>query len=590
MYTKNDYEKFKRITNAHQILNMNFDDLVYVTLGYDFYDNILPPHTKMLNSVWYRGLDFPDCGETSLLNLINALIYEQANGTFNMDRLKQLGAVPTVINFYCTFKTPTALSIDEQKTHNEWAKVVSGLTGVKYGKAGLCDIEPGIDNMMNVIKNLLPGIDSFATFIAKLKELGIEIQLTSTAPLSHNTDNVVTLKVNTNRNQFDLVWQFQSGHFELKYPKKDEIDYAKTYCKALLKRAQLSKSDAYCLAHLGIAPAQLSFVPAFASSHAYMYLVSQYDNKQKIEAASHLVESTSGNKDRRFTQPYVLALSEKLSRNEFEIDKFLEAISSSNTDLEEIVTRAQKDSSGRASAIIRIIKNKKTNLYKWAGSHEILKVITGDDAVALAITILQQPKAPNETTAAFMKSLYSWIPNFSRANTENMPRLILALFDAPENSSNDRVQFANQLFELEIPENILTNVSNSYASTLLMTMLKHPMTEQQERSKLGQLLTKSAQSLLKKTDLTVQFIITLLLEEAHIKQPVFSHFQELLHKELLILSPDLHKKLTNVPNGPAIIGYLLQNPMSAALETSELGKSIIETIPSWMSGSYESAP
>ena len=55
---------------------------------------LLPPHTKMLNSVKYRGLEFPDCGETSLRNLINALIYDNDHGTFNIEKLKKLGAVP----------------------------------------------------------------------------------------------------------------------------------------------------------------------------------------------------------------------------------------------------------------------------------------------------------------------------------------------------------------------------------------------------------------------------------------------------------------------------------------------------------------
>ena len=41
-FTKNDYEKFKTLNNPQQILSMNLDELVYTTLGYNFYDNTAP--------------------------------------------------------------------------------------------------------------------------------------------------------------------------------------------------------------------------------------------------------------------------------------------------------------------------------------------------------------------------------------------------------------------------------------------------------------------------------------------------------------------------------------------------------------------
>ena len=268
MFTKNDYEKLRDLKDPQRILALTTDELVYVTLGYNLYDNKLPQHTKMLNSVKYQGLEFPDCGETSLRNLINALIYDPAHGTFNIDLLKKMDAIPSVINYYTRYQSPTALSLAEQESHDEWANVVSGLPDVKYGKNGICDIEPGIANMLCVIKNLFAGIASFEDLIKVLKEkLDVHVTLKSSQPLTCDFDNIVTLSVQKDWfTQFDLVWQFDKGHFELKYPDKKEISFATTYCDALEQRTHVSKPDAYCAAYLGLSPERLSNLPRLSYS------------------------------------------------------------------------------------------------------------------------------------------------------------------------------------------------------------------------------------------------------------------------------------------------------------------------------------
>lgn len=586
VFTKNDYERLKRTFSVHDILNLSFDELVYVTLGYNFYDNILPPHIKMLNSVKYRGLEFPDCGETSLRNLINALIYDNAHSNFNIDKLKKLGAIPTVINYYCRYQSPTVLSIAEQESHDEWAKVVSSLPNVKYGEEGICDIEPGIANMLCVVNNLFPGITSLEDLIKKLDDkLSLCVKLKSSQPLTCDTDNVVTLTIRKNWDCcFDLVWQFDEGHFELKYPDKIEISFAKSYCDALAQRACVSKSDAYCMAHLRMAPEKLSFLPCLSSSHTYMFMCPQYANKEKIEAATHLIGQITSKKDRQFVDPYLLAINEKISRTGAVIDKLLEAVSKNNS-LDEILIRAQKDSAGRSIAIERVIKDKKVNLYKWASSKEILKTITGSDAVELAMTILKQQKATNEQTEAFMKALYSWKANILGADQEDLQGLIFALFDWPENYDSNCSQFASQFFDLELPENFFEKIPHKTEFNLIVNLIKHPMTQKQEQTPLGKFLTLWAINVLKKNSPCLNVITALLLERAHLLNATFTNFYVSIEQELTKISPDIPKDViflrdnNNATEIDLFLFYILQNPMLESQRASKLGQAVIQAIP-----------
>ena len=583
-YIRSDYEKLKKETDQQRILALSFDDLVFVTLGFNFYDNALPPPIPMLNSVFYRGLEFPDCGETSLLNLITALIYE--NRTFNIQLLKKLGAIPALIDFFCRYQSPAAISLKEQEVHNEWAKVVSALPNVKYGKEGVCDIDAGITNMLQVINNLFPGINSFKALIDRLMSVGITVEITSTDPFegpnAKDIENTITLSIEKrNLEPFKLEWRFKAEHFALKFPKPKAISFAELYTDAIAQRTPLLKSDIYCMAYFGMSPKQLSWQPGFTSCQAYLYLFPQYNNKQKVKVASHIAGQIANKKDLLFARHYLRAINEKISRNGAVIDKFLEAINKKNGSLEQELCRLQNDSEGCVVAIERIIENKKTELYKWACSHETLKTIVGNDAAELATTILEQPQTSDPQTEEFMQKLYASKPNLAGADQDELLDLLLALFNVPANSPPERAQFASQFFDLEFPPAVFEKISNNYALKLIIGLLRYPLSSEQENTKIVKLLLQSIPTLIKNLTNWEQVVLTLYVTESTPAElNNINHFlQPTLHEA--VMSYDIFKdSIEKMGNRDyyELIKFLLEQPLSSQQEKSQFARLVISKL------------
>lgn len=515
IFTKEEYMKFKTMNPDA----LNFDQLVYVALGYNLFENILPPHVKMLNTVWYRNLNFPDCGETSLRNLINALVYNP-DGMFDQNSLTKLGAVKSVIEYYKKYNSPSALSLDEAASHNDWAVVVSNLPGVTYSNQQVCDIDEGITNMFKVLTNLFPDITSFKALAEKVnKELNIKIDITSTGPIEgpsiKEIDNDVSITITKNEYKpFTLVWQFQKGHFELKFPHVAVSPFANTYSLFFKDLHNPTKSQVYLNLYLKSenSTQNLSF---FKNAYSRLYFMPLFTNKQKIEAATYITQELKtsqivelGRSGHKFFMDFIIKLNEKLSRNADVVGKFIKAIANVDQGVENDLIKSQKDSAGLLSSAETIIKNKKTELYDWLAKSGSLTKIVGNDAVELIDLILTMEDGQDVAAEKLSKKLYDWKPNLQNIDSDEILDIITAIFGGPHNPPAARQKFVDTILKSVNTELKLETITSDYASELLVDMSRVPLTSDQEKTVLGaKIISQLVPNLIRKLDTWAKILI-----------------------------------------------------------------------------------
>ena len=179
---------------------------------------------------------YPDCGETSLRNFFNIVLYDQKNGVFDPTHLRSLPSShpelkihPNLIQFYKDHPDPVGAV--NQESRDQWSEqVVSMHGGVNYLKgkkdAPSCEINAGMDNMMNVIDRLLfhnsgPQLGSIAGRSEKLDLLckllsrkGFDLEWKYKGDPKALPDKDVTLHFSIN-GMPSFSWTFNSGHFNV---------------------------------------------------------------------------------------------------------------------------------------------------------------------------------------------------------------------------------------------------------------------------------------------------------------------------------------------------------------------------------------
>jgi ankyrin repeat protein len=189
-YTLEDYESWKddfqyQEPTAEQIEELEEDPEFSSFLAHSYYfnDRILPPllsysqaaHKSLGKAQNGRKYDlYPDCGETSLRNFFNFILYDEPNKTFDPEILKSISErhqldidsrvgkkdnskKKGLIGFY--ERNSGLDSITSIQARDDWSRrVVSGLPHVNYLKpqgAPVCEINAGVNNMLSVIEGLL---------------------------------------------------------------------------------------------------------------------------------------------------------------------------------------------------------------------------------------------------------------------------------------------------------------------------------------------------------------------------------------------------------------------------------------------------
>jgi len=197
-YTKTQYLNWKSHFQEGQPTQPQISELesnlelaaFYTSIYQDEEKNILPPLAGYATAA-HESLGassdpkrkyqtYPDCGETSLRNFFNILLYNKAEGIFDVTVLEKTayenhlhvysgarhGSERGLLAFYQNKaqnqKNISPSHVEDDEVRDRWSmQVASQLTGVKYLKphssfgAAQCEINAGIENMQRVIGTLL---------------------------------------------------------------------------------------------------------------------------------------------------------------------------------------------------------------------------------------------------------------------------------------------------------------------------------------------------------------------------------------------------------------------------------------------------
>jgi hypothetical protein len=185
---------------------------------------------------------YPDCGETSVRNFFNIVLYDPSQGKFKPSILEQykkrnpvLHFHPGLTLFYNTHTDPAA-SVGPS-ARDDWSEnVVSKHEGVDYLKpreAPKCEVNAGVDNVMKLVDRLLYQSNNSGGPIFKASNRAAKIdqlckslsregfQLEWELVGSHDKSKLnernteVELKFNINGKP-SFIWEFWPGHFVVK--------------------------------------------------------------------------------------------------------------------------------------------------------------------------------------------------------------------------------------------------------------------------------------------------------------------------------------------------------------------------------------
>ena len=169
-----------------------------------------------------------DCVETSIKNFIKVLIFNQSTNTFDLEKLKSLGAKvdSDIFIFFKKFNKDSDHSSNSEADFNgeildvrkSWARIMNGIPNVTYNR-GMYEIKPGksIDGLKNNIEAVLEDLFETKTFrdleekvpglkITKITDVDIKVEYDGNLYqwISAQNDEHMDFKLLISKNNFNI--------------------------------------------------------------------------------------------------------------------------------------------------------------------------------------------------------------------------------------------------------------------------------------------------------------------------------------------------------------------------------------------------
>jgi len=415
-FEKPQYEALK-VAPPKAIKNQiiyDLEDLAITVFGMNLYDQTLPNAVNMVWNANYLGTEFPDCGETSLLNLFIAILYNATTNNWNLDILRAIGAIPSITEFFTKYNP---ITINLKAAHDDWANIVSGLPGVIYSRNN-CDIYPGIPNMLKVISNLIPGVSNFDDLKMRLKTAAIEIEFRPEFNITDKPDdNTINIEIKKPETEnFTLIWKFYPGHFDMFFPSWESISHFEQYRKTLKEISEpnnYEKNKKTIFLSLYQTPltdiTALNLGQKFESS--YFYTQNLKTNDAKLNYISEIIKTNLNWNPTiisSFKTKLIRSIYNTLPRNDHHtVETFFKLIATSNLDIFDPNDKTFENLTEyeKIMAIkLCILKEKHIEWLK-----QIIPTIKDDYKLQIFGHILNIPNIQNIELKTF---LYNWIKNF----------------------------------------------------------------------------------------------------------------------------------------------------------------------------------
>jgi hypothetical protein len=263
-YTQQNYDQFLGEINGISVENIgifiinHYEKAIFCVFYLPVSKAAVFPPIFSGTMVYYTHMDgkaygFPDCGETSLRNFFDIILYDQKRGILdiiylivglvkegaNTQESILLRLSDMLIKFYQKHSILTNLT--SQQLYNEWTGVVESLSGVKYrrpfySEEPFYEIDAGLSNVLNVLNNLLfansPAFDALSKkekldlLCSKLSRDNFSLRWTVKNQLAngesdqeqdltfvndHDFLNLI-FKIN-NMDERSFEWKFTTNHF-----------------------------------------------------------------------------------------------------------------------------------------------------------------------------------------------------------------------------------------------------------------------------------------------------------------------------------------------------------------------------------------
>ncbi|NRA44185.1 MAG: hypothetical protein HRU09_04415 [Oligoflexales bacterium] len=181
------------------------------------------PITKYRVFSGTREQVFADCGENSIRNFINVLIYDREQALFDASILEKLNSLPGyqllngLIAYYQEHKQASLAS--ENICYDEWNELISSLNHkvsapaeerIKYFYKNRFDITGGYDNMQRVIKKVF-GHSDLRKIVDDVNQISNKSIAFDDHELSDEGKNYGRIFIDDGQNEY--TWGFQLIHF-----------------------------------------------------------------------------------------------------------------------------------------------------------------------------------------------------------------------------------------------------------------------------------------------------------------------------------------------------------------------------------------
>ncbi len=426
-YTKKDCDRLASLhfDEGARLDAINLDDLIFVGFGYNLYyggedpkeGSQLPLKIDYASGVKFGAFEFPDCGETTLRNFVNALSYNDKEKRFDVETLRKLGFAEEVLDFYQRY--PTTETMREKDAHNAWATVVSNKSGVKYQRGGSCEISAGLRNFVTVLANIWPGVNSLGAAKDRVEKVGMDMSILSAHPIEepvadeYDVNNTIDIKLKKPgfTKAASMTLKLEQQHFDLNFGTGKKLPFADEYRNWLRKfigRLPLAHMCVYTAVDDQL-PAILNAVTALEGSPAALYFCPLDTHERRLWTALALVNVTSSKAAVKALAKILHEIEERMpDANNFEaLSQFMTNVAERNKDVAAELFALQSSPTALAAAAHLSLCRSITN---WNPSTAVLKTI--DSANALRVILTLPPSlslagyGPQE--AMFYKSFVDW--------------------------------------------------------------------------------------------------------------------------------------------------------------------------------------